>query len=225
MSSYNQVSGEGAFKLKYFIPFMGIVLFIILHFVAQLTYPGGSIIDSNSFGYSNMWNFLCDLMHLEALNGLKNPSRMLAIVAHWILSFSMAFFFYNLPLLFEKKNINAQLIRNLGALSMCTLLFYATEWHDAAVPYTGALGLIIAFPLWIEFKKLKSRALKMFAAACLFFSFLLFVMYQFQLVYDFAPLVQRIAFVLDAILVFWTGWLISTNQRQKAKQSYNQAAN
>ena len=52
--------------------YIGIFLFVILNFISMLTYPGGTIIDPGTKGYSFFYNFLSNLGESTAKNGEDN---------------------------------------------------------------------------------------------------------------------------------------------------------
>ena len=52
--------------------YIGIFLFVILNFISMLTYPGGTIIEPDTKGYSFFYNFLSNLGESTAKNGEDN---------------------------------------------------------------------------------------------------------------------------------------------------------
>ncbi len=52
--------------------YIGIFLFVILNFISMLTYPGGTIIEPGTKGYSFFYNFLSNLGESTAKNGEDN---------------------------------------------------------------------------------------------------------------------------------------------------------
>ena len=52
--------------------YIGILLFVILNFISMLVYPGGTIIEPDTKGYSFFYNFLSNLGEWTAKNGEDN---------------------------------------------------------------------------------------------------------------------------------------------------------
>ena len=52
--------------------YIGIFLFVFLNFISMLTYPGGTIIEPDTKGYSFLYNFLSNLGESTAKNGEDN---------------------------------------------------------------------------------------------------------------------------------------------------------
>ena len=72
--------------------YIGIFLFVILNFISMLTYPGGTIIEPDTKGYSFFYNFLSNLGESTAKNGEDNivsaylfNSSMLILAISYIL--------------------------------------------------------------------------------------------------------------------------------------------
>ena len=52
--------------------YVGIFLFVILNFISMVIYPGGTIIEPETKGYSFFYNFLSNLGESTAKNGEDN---------------------------------------------------------------------------------------------------------------------------------------------------------
>src|SRR3954449_6164304 len=63
------------------LPLFGIILFLLLYFIATLYYPGGAQFDKTTKGFSWTQNYWCNLLNENAINGLPNPARPIAITA------------------------------------------------------------------------------------------------------------------------------------------------
>ena len=64
-------------KKAYLLPFFGIILFLILIFIAMFTYPGGVRDDPLIAGYSFWGNTFSDLGRIVAWNGELNIISMI----------------------------------------------------------------------------------------------------------------------------------------------------
>ena len=52
--------------------YLGIFLFVILNFISMIIYPGGTIIEPDTKGYSFFYNFFSNLGEWTAKNGEDN---------------------------------------------------------------------------------------------------------------------------------------------------------
>jgi len=74
--------------------FLGCGLYVVLTFIAMLAYPGGTLTDGTTVGYSFFQNFFSDLGRVTAPNGqLNRVSMILFIVAESVVGIGMVFFF------------------------------------------------------------------------------------------------------------------------------------
>ena len=58
---------------------LGLVISILLLFIATSNYPGGSQVDKNSVGYDWKNNYISNLFGVKAVNGSANSARFWAI--------------------------------------------------------------------------------------------------------------------------------------------------
>ena len=73
--------------------FLGCGLFVVLTFIAMLTYPGGTFADGTTVGYSFLHNFFSDLGRVTAPNGQSNMvSMILFSIALTVAGIGLAFF-------------------------------------------------------------------------------------------------------------------------------------
>jgi hypothetical protein len=112
---------------------LSIAAFCVLHGMAALTYPGGTVFDSYTTGYRFWGNYLCDLTHSTALNGDANPSANLARVSMLALSTGLAACFWLVPPLLRMRRREAVLTRWLGTLALPGI------WIATLAPI-GAMG-------------------------------------------------------------------------------------
>jgi hypothetical protein len=74
--------------------FIACGLFVVLTFLAMLTYPGGTVTDGTTVGYSFFRNFFSDLGRVTAANGQPNRiSMILFFTAETVVGIGMVFFF------------------------------------------------------------------------------------------------------------------------------------
>jgi len=200
-------------KEKYpYFPIIGLLGFLFLFVIATTLYPGGSINEAASEGYSYFHNFICDLMSLNLPKGTQNNARPIAIIAHIMLSFAMISFFYILPEIFSTQNWKTRLVRAAGMIAMTTFIFMATDYHDIAVTITGVFCTISFIPLFLELINYKNRVLKALAYLCFFLSVSLFLSYETKIGFYYAPLLQKITFIFDGIMVIWVSLIVASKR-------------
>ena len=96
--------------------YIGIFLFVILNFISMLTYPGGTIIEPGTKGYSFFYNFLSNLGESTAKNGEDN------IVSAYLFNSSMltlalSYFLFYISYLRIQLKFNRNKILNFFSFS------------------------------------------------------------------------------------------------------------
>lgn len=198
-----------------YFPIIGLLGFLFFFVIATTMYPGGSVNEIASEGYSYFHNFICDLMSLHLEEGVVNDARPIAIIAHLMLSFGMISFFYILPEIFTIQNRNTRIIRFVGMLTMTIFIFMYTNYHDLVVTITGVLGSIALIPFFLELINYKNRRLKTLAYICFILSVLVFLSYETKLGFYYTPILQKITFVFDSIWIIWVSLLVASKRRLK----------
>ncbi len=206
-------------KNKYpYFPIVGLTGFLILFLIATTKYPGGSVNEIASEGYSYFHNFICDLMSLHLEEGVVNDARPIAIIAHFMLSFGMISFFYILPELFSKQNWNTRIMRGLGMAAMTTFIFmYNKDYHDTAVTVSGILTIITFIPFFLELIKHEDRVHKTLAYICFGLSLIMFLSYETKIGFYYTPVLQKITFVFDAIWVTWVSLHVASRRQMRLR--------
>ena len=110
--------------------YIGILLFLILNFISMVVYPGGTIIEPDTNGYSFFYNFLSNLGEWTAKNGEDNTvSAYLFNSSMLILALSYFLFyvtFLRIQLKFNRNKI-------LNFLSFSTILISLISFVLVAV--------------------------------------------------------------------------------------------
>ena len=96
--------------------YLGIFLFVILNFISMVIYPGGTIIEPDTKGYSFFYNFLSNLGESTAKNGEDN------IVSAYLFNSSMlilaiSYFLFYVSYLRIQLKFNRNKILNFFSLS------------------------------------------------------------------------------------------------------------
>ncbi len=84
-------------KIWVLLPLLGIILFIILYFIATKYYPSGNQIDTSAQGFDWVQNYWCNLLNTDAINGERNTAHSIAIFAMLILCLALGIFWYTFP--------------------------------------------------------------------------------------------------------------------------------
>jgi hypothetical protein len=130
-------------RLWVLIPILGIASFAILYFVATLYYPGGSQFDKNSIGFSWKYNYWCNLLNDEAINGQTNSAQPIAFIAMFIICVTLAFFWLQFPKYTNLRKSCKLTIQISGILAMLIGLFLFTKFdHDLITNLASLFGLI-----------------------------------------------------------------------------------
>ena len=89
-----------------YVPRLVSILFIILQFLGMLVYPGGTIHDIETSGYSFTSNFFSDMGAYAARNGEPNYlSMILFSLSLTLVGVTFAFYYFVLPKIMGKNKI------------------------------------------------------------------------------------------------------------------------
>ena len=195
------------------------ITYLIMFSTAAIMYPGGSDnVPTAQEGYSFFHNFLCDTNNEYTYSGLKNNGKLLANLAHIVLSFTMMSFFYVMPNIFERRNRNTKLIKILGVLSMVIFTFmYQEELHDLVVTLVGIFASMAFVPIFIELVKFKNKPFKTLTYIVFVMSICLYLGFETKVGIYYMPFLQKFVFLVDATLVIWTSLLLIQRDRSKAQ--------
>jgi hypothetical protein len=122
----------------------GILIALLLLFIATLYYPGGSQYDKNTAGYDWKNNYLSNLFSPKAVNGADNASRPWAVAGMLFLCASFAVFFIEFSKKIPSKGA-ARIIKYFGIGSMLAAFLAVTPYHDLMIAVTSTLGLVSMF--------------------------------------------------------------------------------
>lgn len=94
-------------RILIFIPRLVSILFIILQFLGMLVYPGGTIHDIDTNGYSFTSNFFSDMGAYSARNGSPNYlSMILFSLSLMLVGVTFVFYYLVLPKIMGNNKIN-----------------------------------------------------------------------------------------------------------------------
>ena len=110
--------------------YIGILLFVILNFISMVVYPGGTIIEPNTKGYSFFYNFLSNLGEWTAKNGEDNTVSAYLFNSS-MLSLALSYFLFYVTFLRIQLKFNRNKILNF--LSFSTILISLISFVLVAV--------------------------------------------------------------------------------------------
>jgi len=140
--------------LKKYTILIGIILSLVLLYLATQHYPGGSQADKNSVGYSWLNNYLSNLFSPKAVNGAENTARIWADFGMLFFCSSILIFFIDFSTKIPDKNAQ-KIIKYCGIGSMAFAFLAVTPLHDLMVRLSCTLSMMAIF--YITVFVLKSR--------------------------------------------------------------------
>jgi hypothetical protein len=156
----------------YLIIAVGCALFVVLTFIAMLTYAGGSVDNHAAHGYSFTHSFLSNLGMVTALSGEPNwVSAVLFFLSLSIAGVCLVIFFFIFPRLFQSNRIQQVLCligSTFGVLAGISFVGIAFTPADIARPAH------VQFVMW---------AFRLFPLAVLFYVPVLFMDKSYPKVY------------------------------------------
>lgn len=178
---------------------LGLVISILLLFIATSNYPGGSQVDKNSVGYDWKNNYISNLFGAKAINGSANSARFWAIGGMIFFSASFAMFFVEFSEKIPAKGAS-RIIKYVGAIGMIFTFLIATPLHDIMVTIASTMFLIGMFYITVFILKSKLHLLKYCCVICLIiFYYTLYLYGSASLKY--LPIMQKITFATTIALI------------------------
>jgi hypothetical membrane protein len=168
-------------------------LFVVITVIAMYFYPGGSLADPNTLGYSFSQNFFSDLGRWTTKSGASNQvSATLFLFALALAGSGLAMFFLAFPQFFRKTRSNRILSLSGSVLGVSSGLCFMGVAFFSADKFLFIHG---SFVNW---------AFRLFAAAVLFYSIAIFRHSNYPRRYGWA-LVGFLAFLIGYILLLQFG--------------------
>jgi hypothetical protein len=185
---------SGLTKMASVIPLLGSLGFATLYVVATFYYPGGSMADKHARGFSWQYNFWCNLLNEQAINGNPNPARPVAFAALFLLFLSMIVFWIQVPPQLIDRSGWRKTVQVCGTASMLVAIFIYTPLHDAVIDLSGVLGLVALIGLLVGLFARRARALFVFGLANLLLIGLNNLFYYGEGLLIYLPVLQKISF-------------------------------
>ena len=198
------------------LPTLGILTFIGIYVYASTLYPGGSQADINSVGYDWRNNYWCNLMSEDAMNGLENPARPVALLGMVILCSSMTLFFFHFANYFEKNRIWKMTIKIANALAMGAAVFIFTKYHDIMTAISSICGVVGIIGIIRALHKNNLTFFKVSGMICVALLGILSLFYYNENLINYLPIVQKVGFI-------WIlSWIVGLNLKMKNKNVLQQ---
>ena len=177
----------------------GIIISVLLIGIAIAVYPGRSIGDEYSVGFSWAKNFMSNLFGTRALNGDPNPSKIWAWAAMIILPCSYAIFFINMAKKLPQKSV-ANIIKYTGIVNIPFTFLTVTHLHD--VMLIISTSLFWTCMIMITVFVLKSKLL-VFKPACIISVVLFYYTIYLWGISDWnlLPIMQKVNFFSSTLLI------------------------
>lgn len=192
-------------KIKFFIKkhitFIGVILALVSFIVATILYPGGSIKDTKTIGYSITENYISNLLEYKALNDMDNPARPWGIMATVLMGLVTGFAFVRFSKKIALKKY-AVIIRVLGyTLILITSLITIPNLHNLMVTIGSILTLLLYFYVTVFILKSKLTVLKYLSVFFLTCFYGAAFMYFTRTALDYMPTVQKIIHIIQIVFI------------------------
>ncbi len=183
------------------IVLFGLILSIVFLFIAGFYYPGGSLKNVNSIGYSFTENYISDLLDYKAVNAMDNSARPFGIIGVVLLGLSSGLAFVRLSQKIDLKKYSV-VIKYLGIfLIIFSFLITIPSLHDLMVTLSSIATLLLVFYVTILLVKSKMQLFKLTSIILLVVFYGAAYMYFTKTGLDYLPTVQKIIHILQIIWI------------------------
>ncbi len=174
-----------------------LVASVILIVIASLSYPGGSVLDKNSIGFSWSKNYLSNLFVTKAINGEENLGWFWALIGMAFHSVGYGIFFINMSKKISLR-VWANILKFIGASNIIFIFLIATPLHDI-----GTISIILTlfglFTITIFILKSKLHLLKICCIICLLTYYCFFSL--FGLGYMGLSIIMQKVYIVSSMLL------------------------
>lgn len=194
-----------------------VVISVFFLVTATLLYPGGSILDKNSVGFSWSKNFFSNLFLAKALNGTVNPSRIWALTGMVFNSIGYGLFFIHTSRKIPQKHTEL-VLKSIGVVNMLFTFLIATPWHDIMVTISSTLTMIGLFYITVFILRTKLHWLKLFCIGSLlifYFTLYLYGAGDWRLL----AVIQKVTFLCFMLLTLTIEYFTKSEDFQRNKRN------
>ena len=185
--------------IKKYSVLIGVVISLILMLIAISIYPGGSMFDKNSIGFSWSKNFISNLFQNQALDGADNPSRIWAYLGMLLLPFSYAIFFIHMSKKIPEKNAG-YILKYGGVTNILCMFLIETPLHDLMLNISITLFWTCIVVITAFIFQTKLHLFKFICIICLlifYYSLYLWATNNWPLL----PIMQKLNFINSTLLI------------------------
>jgi hypothetical protein len=179
----------------------GLIIALILLFIATLNYPGGSIKNEVSVGFDWVNNYISNLLNPQAVNGMVNTARPWAVAGVLFLSASFGLFFIQFSNKIKVKSA-ANVIKYGGILAtLCAFLIVFPSLHDIMVTLSATCTLLVFFYITVFLFKSKFHFLKIYSLLSISFFYVVTYMYSTRSYVEYLPIMQKAIHLVQIVWV------------------------
>jgi len=188
--------------VKKHLVLLGITAALTLLLTSTAFYPGGSLHDKNSIGFSWQHNYLSNLLNPVAVNHQDNAAQPWAVAGVLFLCVAVAVFFVRFSKKIPDKKA-ARVVKYTGAGAMFFAVFAATPYHDIAVRLSGTLLMLSSFYITVFLFMSRLHLLKVLSALTLLMLYVCSFIYYTSTFLEILPIAQKVNLILSV------GWVIA----------------
>lgn len=192
-----------------------VLITIIFLLIATFLYPGGSILDKNSVGFTWSNNFFSNLFLPKALNGSDNPSRIWAFIGMVFHSIGYGIFFMHTARKIPHKHTEL-VLKSVGIANMVFTFLIATPLHDLMVTISSTLTMLGLFYITVFILRTKLHWLKFFCIASMLLFYLTLFLYGAG-DWGLLAVMQKVTFICFMLLVLAIEYFTKSEDFQLSK--------
>lgn len=192
-----------------------VLITIIFLLIATFLYPGGSILDKNSVGFTWSKNFFSNLFLPKALNGSDNPSRIWAFIGMVFHSIGYGIFFMHTARKIPHKHTEL-VLKSVGIANMVFTFLIATPLHDLMVTISSTLTMLGLFYITVFILRTKLHWLKFFCIASMLLFYLTLFLYGAG-DWGLLAVMQKVTFLCFMLLVLAIEYFTKSEDFQLSK--------
>ncbi|MCF1715965.1 hypothetical protein L0U88_15095 [Flavihumibacter sp. RY-1] len=192
-----------------------VLITIIFLLIATFLYPGGSILDKNSVGFTWSKNFFSNLFLPKALNGTDNPSRLWAFIGMVFHSIGYGIFFMHTARKIP-HNHTELVLKSVGIANMVFTILIATPLHDLMVTISSTLTMLGLFYITVFILRTKLHWLKFFCIASMLIFYLTLFLYGAG-DWGLLAVMQKVTFICFMLLVLAIEYFTKSEDFQLSK--------
>lgn len=192
-----------------------VLITTIFLLIATFLYPGGSILDKNSVGFTWSKNFFSNLFLPKALNGSDNPSRIWAFIGMVFHSIGYGIFFMHTARKIPHKHTEL-VLKSVGIANMVFTFLIATPLHDLMVTISSTLTMLGLFYITVFILRTKLHWLKFFCIASMLLFYLTLFLYGAG-DWGLLAVMQKVTFICFMLLVLAIEYFTKSEDFQLSK--------